>query len=173
MSAPTAPGFRLYLLRHAKAGWALPGQKDFDRTLGDVGFVEAKIVAEMAADLGFAPALILSSPAVRCRQTAEAFRRAMGEGPEIRYIDTLYTGADDTYRDIITSQCSLASLMVVGHNPVIEEILREILGEQAAAIPYGYPPGALAVIDFHDRPQSGILLPGKLVAWLDPECHVR
>jgi len=173
MSAPPAPGFRLYLLRHAKAGWALPGQKDFDRTLDDTGFAEAGMVAEMAADRGLAPGLILSSPAVRCRQTAEVFRRAMGEGLDIRYIDALYTGADDTYRDIITSQGSLASLMVVGHNPVIEEIVREILGEQAAAIPYGYPPGALAVIDFHDRPQAGILPPGKLVAWLDPECHVR
>ncbi|WP_349434560.1 histidine phosphatase family protein [Pararhizobium sp. A13] len=173
MSAPPAPGFRLYLLRHAKAGWALPGQKDFDRTLGDAGLVEAEIVAEMAADRGFAPELILTSTAVRCLQTAEAFRRAMGENLDIRDIDALYEGAADSYREIITGQGSLASLMVVGHNPAIEEILREILGERVAAetIPYGYPPGALAVIDFHDRPQAGILPPARLVAWLDPECH--
>jgi phosphohistidine phosphatase len=174
MHAPPAPGFRLYLLRHAKAGWALPGQKDFDRTLDGTGFAEAGIIAEMAAERDFAPELILSSPAVRCRQTAEAFRGAMGKDLKISYNDALYTGAEDTYRDIIIGQSTaVASLLVVGHNPVIEEILREVLGEQAAAIPYGYPPGALAVIDFRERPQAGSLPPGKLVAWLDPECHVR
>lgn len=174
MPAQPAPGFRLYLLRHAKAGWALPGQKDFDRTLDDTGFAAAKMTGEMAADRGFAPELILSSPAVRCRQTAEAFRRAVGEDLNIRYSDALYTGAEDAYRDVIIGQSTaVASLLVVGHNPVIEEILREVLGEQAAAIPYGYPPGALAVIDFRQHPQAGILPPGKLLAWLDPECHVR
>jgi phosphohistidine phosphatase len=125
----------------------------------------------MAAERGFVPEVLLSSPAVRCRQTAEAFRCATGEDRTIRYIDDLYTGAEDAYRDIILGQSGAASLMVVGHNPVIEEILRDVLGEQAAAIPYGYPPGALAVIDFPDRPQAGILPPGKLAAWLDPACH--
>ncbi|MBB5534748.1 SixA phosphatase family protein [Rhizobium giardinii] len=171
MPTPPAPAFRLYLLRHAKAGWALPGQKDFDRSLDDTGFAAAKMIGEMAAERGFVPEVLLSSPAVRCRQTAEAFRCAMGEDRTIRYIDALYTGAEDAYRDIILGQSGAASLMVVGHNPVIEEILREVLGEQAAAIPYGYPPGALAVIDFPDRPQAGILPPGKLAAWLDPACH--
>lgn len=171
MPTPPAPAFRLYLLRHAKAGWALPGQKDLDRSLDDTGFAAAKMIGEMAAERGFVPEVLLSSPAVRCRQTAEAFRRAMGDDRTIRYIDALYTGAEDAYRDIILGQSDAASLMVVGHNPVIEEILREVLGEQAAAIPYGYPPGALAVIDFPDRPQSGILPPGKLAEWLDPACH--
>ena len=171
MPTPPAPAFRLYLLRHAKAGWALPGQKDFDRSLDDTGFAAAKMTGEMAAERGFVPEVLLSSPAVRCRQTAEAFRCATVEDRTIRYIDDLYTGAEDAYRDIILGQSGAASLMVVGHNPVIEEILRDVLGEQAAAIPYGYPPGALAVIDFPDRPQAGILPPGKLAAWLDPACH--
>ena len=176
MPAASAPVFRLYLLRHAKAAWALPGQKDFDRTLDDTGFADAEIVADMAADQGLRPNLVLCSTAVRCRQTADAFRRAMTEDLDIRYIDGLYAGGANVYRDIISSQDpTLSALMVVGHNPVIEEILREILGEEAAikAAPAGYPAGALAVIDFDTRPSDGILPLGTLTAWLDPDSHSR
>lgn len=172
MPAAPAPVFRLYLLRHAKAGWALPGQKDFDRTLDDTGFADAEIVADMAADQGLRPDLVLCSSAVRCRQTADALRRAMTEDLEIRYIDGLYVGGENVYRDIIGSQDpTLSALMVVGHNPVIEDILREILGEDTAGdvIPAGYPPGALAAIDFDMRPSGGVLPRGRLTAWLDPD----
>lgn len=171
MPPAPAPVFRLYLLRHAKAAWALPGQKDFDRTLDETGFADAEIVADMAADRGLVPDLVLCSTAVRCRQTAEPLRRAMAEDLDIVYIDALYSGAADVYRDIISGQDdTLSSMMVVGHNPVIEEILREILGaeETVSTIASGYPPGALAVIDFDTRPSDGALPPGKLTAWLDP-----
>ena len=176
MPAAPAPVFRLFLLRHAKAAWALPGQKDFDRALDDTGFADAEIVADMAADQGLRPDLILCSTAVRCRQTADAFRRAMTEDLDIRYVDELYAGGASVYRDIIGSQDSgLSALMVVGHNPVIEEILRDILGEEAAikAAPGGYPAGALAVIDFDTRPCDGILPLGTLTAWLDPDRYSR
>jgi phosphohistidine phosphatase len=174
MPAASAPVFRLYLLRHAKAAWALPGQKDFDRTLDDTGFADAEILADMAADQGLRPDLVLCSTAVRCRQTSDALRRAMTEDLDIRYVDGLYAGGANVYRDIIGSQDpSLSAIMVVGHNPVIEEILREILNEEAAmkAVPAGYPPGALAAIDFDTRPSDGILPLGTLTAWLDPDSH--
>ena len=175
MSAAPAPVFRLLLLRHARAGWALPGQTDFDRTLDDIGFAAAEIVANLAADRGFMPDLVLCSTAVRCRQTAEAFRRAMQEDLDIRHVDALYAGTADVYRDIIASQDTmLSSLMVVGHNPVIEEILRESIGEQSAsgAIPAGYPHGALAVIDLQARPSAEALPQGTLVAMIMPDGHI-
>ncbi|TIX99998.1 MAG: histidine phosphatase family protein, partial [Mesorhizobium sp.] len=33
---------KLYLLRHAKAGWALPGMRDFDRPLDASGIADAE-----------------------------------------------------------------------------------------------------------------------------------
>ncbi|RUX92559.1 histidine phosphatase family protein, partial [Mesorhizobium sp. M7A.F.Ca.CA.004.04.1.1] len=35
---------RLYLLRHAKAGWALPGMRDFDRPLDASGRSDAEMM---------------------------------------------------------------------------------------------------------------------------------
>ena len=72
-SAPKA--LRLYLLRHARSGWALPGQRDFDRSLDEVGYIDAERLAQTAADQGIRPDRILCSTAVRCRETAEPFFR--------------------------------------------------------------------------------------------------
>ena len=167
------PVFRLYLMRHARAGWALPGQTDFDRTLEDTGFAEAEIVADTAADRRLVPDLVLSSTAVRCRQTAEAFRRAMKEDLEIRFVDSLYAGTATVYADLVRANSALSSIMLVGHNPVIEEILFDILGAHATAeiIPTGFPPGALAVIDFAAPPADDLAERGVLAAWITPDAR--
>lgn len=176
MSAVYAPVFRLFLLRHAKAAFPLPGQGDFDRTLDDTGFAAAELVADIAADRGFIPDLVLCSSAIRCRQTADAFRRSVGEDLHIRHVDALYSGTADVYRDIMAAQDpTIASLMVVGHNPVIEEVLGESVGEQCAreAIPLGYPPGALAVIDFGERLEADVWPLGRISAFITPDGELR
>ena len=158
--------FRLYLLRHARASWAQPGQTDFQRTLDDIGYADAEILADKAADKGFVPALVLCSTAERCRQTIEPFRRAVSEELDIRFLDTLYTGAYEEYLTLISSNSDVASLMIVGHNPSIQEAFFALVGAAAAenAAPQGFQPGMLAVIDF-DKPEDATAVrDGKLVA---------
>jgi len=150
MTTITPPPSRIYLLRHAKSGWAEPGQHDFDRTLDDQGFAEAEVVADKAADLNYRPDLLISSTAVRCRQTAEAIRRAISETIEPVYIDELYNGSLATYLAVIEGQKDSGSVMLVGHNPTMEEVLEALIGadRMVAAIPGGYPPAGLAVLDY-------------------------
>jgi phosphohistidine phosphatase len=160
------PAFRLYLLRHARAGWAEPGQSDFDRTLNDEGFAEAEVIAEEAADQGYKPELVISSTAVRCRQTAEPFRRTMGEELEIQYVDSLYSGSVDTYAELVFAARQEKSVMLVGHNPMIEEFFHRLIDKAIAdtATPFGYPTAGLAILDFDVRPTdldySGACLAG-------------
>ena len=146
-SAPKA--LRLYLLRHARSGWALPGQRDFDRALDEVGYVDAERLAQMAADRGIRPERILCSTAVRCRETAEPFFRTVSEDLDIRYIDALYSGPATVYFDLIDAHRHLNSLMLVGHNPMIEQLLHRLIGDDAAreAFAYGYPPAGLSILD--------------------------
>ncbi|MGZ2440896.1 phosphohistidine phosphatase [Sinorhizobium medicae] len=158
MQESVVPAFRLLLLRHARSGWALPGQRDFERALDDVGFAEAELTAQSAADHGFRPDLILCSTAVRCRQTAEPLYRALGEDIDIRYLDPLYTGPASVYADLVAANASRSSsLMLIGHNPMMEELFHRVLGEERAeaALAGGYPPAALAVIDFTAKPGAG------------------
>jgi phosphohistidine phosphatase len=148
------PAFRLYILRHARAAWAQPGQSDFDRALDDDGFAEAEVIAEEAADQGYKPALIISSTAVRCRQTAEPFHRTVSQELAIDYVDSLYSGTIDTYAELAFANRAETSVMIVGHNPMIEEFFHRLVGKGIAetAVPFGFPTAGLAILDFDERP---------------------
>lgn len=160
--------FRLYLLRHARSSWAQPGQTDFERTLDDVGYGDAEIVANMAADRGFVPERVLCSTATRCRQTVEPFLRAADEDLDVRFMDTLYTGTVETYRTAIAGNGDVSALMIVGHNPAVQELFFSILDAETAqrAAPHGYQPGTLAAIDFDAVPTIEEPREGRLFALL-------
>ncbi|WP_075288956.1 SixA phosphatase family protein [Pararhizobium arenae] len=160
--------FRLYLLRHARASWAQPGQTDFERTLDDVGYADAEIMANTATDQGFRPDLVLCSTAARCRQTIEPFQRAAGQDLEIRFLDTLYTGDMETYRALIAANGDVGSLMLVGHNPSIQDVFYSLTSRTTSenAAPHGFLPGMLAVIDFTAFSQVTTGPPGILTALL-------
>ena len=170
MASLGIPAFRLYLLRHARAAWALPGQSDFDRVLDDNGYAEAEVIAEEAADQGYRPDLVLCSPAARCRQTAEPFRRTIGEELAIDYIDQLYSGGVDTYAEIAFAARPQTAVMIVGHNPMIEEFLHRLVGKEIAeaAAPFGYPTAGFAILDFDERPTEARQTPACLTGFVTP-----
>jgi phosphohistidine phosphatase len=143
------PPSRIYLLRHAEAAQAQPGERDFDRALNDNGFSQAEIVADKAADKGYRPDLVIASTALRCRQTTDAFKRAIGATTEVQYVDGLYDGAQSTYLEILSSQVGDASIMLVGHNPIISQVLETLIGHGAMqkSLPGGFPTAGFAVLD--------------------------
>jgi phosphohistidine phosphatase len=149
MTSISPPPSRIYLLRHAEARQAEPGQKDFDRPLTDRGYAAAEIVADEVADKGYKPDLIISSTALRCRQTADAMRRVVSPSTEFRFVDALYNGTPDIYLSLIASQTDRESVMLVAHNPIIELTLASLIGHEALAdaLPRGFPTAGLAVID--------------------------
>jgi phosphohistidine phosphatase len=140
---------RIYLLRHAEAAWAQPGERDFDRQLTGKGYGDAEIIADRATDKGYRPDLIVSSTARRCRETAQALHRAMGLSLEIVYIDELYNATPDVYLEVIQTQ-QTSSVMLVGHNPTIEQTLEALIGHEALlrGVPDGFPAAGLAALDF-------------------------
>lgn len=142
------PPPRIILMRHAQSGWALPGQTDFERSLDDTGLAEAAAVSERAADGGYRPDLVLCSTALRCRQTAVAFLAAFSEPPEVVYSDDLYNAPPDAYFDLIGQYADREAIMLIGHNPAMEEMLESLAGVRAAAeaVPDGYPTAGFAVL---------------------------
>jgi len=149
MTSVSPPPSRIYLLRHAEARQAAPGQKDFDRPLSDNGYAAAEIVADKAADKGYKPDLIISSTALRCRQTAAAMRSVVAPSTELRFADALYNGSPKIYLSLISEQTDRDSVMLVAHNPIIELTLASLIGREAFAdaLPHGFPTAGLAVID--------------------------
>lgn len=153
---------RLYLLRHAHAGFAETGQRDFDRRLDDKGEREARFMAETMAREGWTPEVLVSSSATRCRQTSAAVLERLGDGTAAEIDGTLYEGSLQTYLGIVNARRE-QSMMLVGHNPVIEEMFWQLAGEAAARdhLHSFYPTAGLAVLD---RAENG----WRLAAMVSP-----
>lgn len=156
---------RLYLLRHAKARWAEPGVRDYDRPLHPSGDEDAEEMGREMQRSGFIPDLVLCSGAKRARDTWKAVARSI-EVNDVGYSDALYSSDAAGYLDIIREAKSDGSILIVGHNPMMEDLaigLARDGNEQAmAAARRGFPACGLAILRFPDSlsriaPEDGFL----------------
>lgn len=145
---------RIYLLRHAKAGWARPGQKDFDRALEGIGIDHATRLGTELRARNLLPDKVVSSSSMRTRQTVEAL--TLGN-VEIEYLDALYEASPVETLEIIKGQNTDSGLMIVGHNPVMEDLATALVenAESHPELQSGFPTCGLAVISF-DEPLDQI-----------------
>lgn len=142
----------LYLLRHAKSGKDNPRLADIDRPLNERGRYEAQAVADHMAAHRQQPAHIICSSAQRTRETLMPILQVLRANATIDLTRRLYDVGADALLDVIREQAELASLMLVGHNPGLEELARrlpssgdpQLLGKLGAM----FPPASLAVIEF-------------------------
>jgi phosphohistidine phosphatase len=116
---------RLLILRHAKAKRGPDHPIDYERPLAKRGKEDAKRMGAELLDRGLAPDLIISSPARRARQTARRLAKAAElDRDAIEYQDSLYFEGTTAILDVISQLGGDARvLMVVGHNPTLEELL--------------------------------------------------
>ncbi|WP_114390461.1 SixA phosphatase family protein [Notoacmeibacter marinus] len=143
---------RLYLLRHAVAAWPQPGMKDFDRPLEPAGLVDAKRLGGVMKDRQLLPDRVLCSTALRARQTWAELAEGLGMSADrATYLDELYHSDIGTYSDLITDAAGNGSLLVVGHNPMMEDVAIALSAEGEAearrALRAGFAACGLAVID--------------------------
>jgi len=162
---------RLYLLRHARAGWAMPGVRDFDRALDEVGVADAHTTGIAMAGAGYVPDLTLCSNARRARETLEGIAGHTDIG-RVLFFDQLYTEDATGYLALIRDHGGFGSLLVIGHNPMMEDLAMAIAGdgepEAREALASGFPTCGLAVTRFHhglDKMEPGT---GYLEAFLTP-----
>jgi phosphohistidine phosphatase len=119
----------LLVLRHAKAepGEGIP---DDQRELTHRGRKAAIRMGERARNEGLLPERILSSSSVRTRQTVELFVEASDCEASVEYLPTLYLAPPRAYIEAVVKHAAGATrVMVVGHNPGAEDLVRELTGE--------------------------------------------
>jgi phosphohistidine phosphatase len=128
---------RLYLVRH---GEAASGEPDHERRLTAAGREQARRVGEQLADSDPRPDVVLHSPLVRARETAELIAAPLGIQPEPD--DRLAPGATaDGVRAAAAGRGE--AVVVVGHQPDCGEIAAELTGGTEPA----FPAGGMVVID--------------------------
>ncbi|CAM5375822.1 phosphohistidine phosphatase [Aquamicrobium terrae] len=162
---------RLFLLRHAKAGWAQPGMRDFDRALEPSGAADAEAMGEAMRTHGYVPDLTLCSTAARARQTLEGVAGRADTG-RVVFLEELYSEDAAGYLAIIRTHGSAGSLLVIGHNPMMEDLAVEMSGrgeeEAKAQLRHGFPASGLAVIGFEGGIAAAAPGTGRLEAFLRP-----
>jgi phosphohistidine phosphatase len=114
----------LMLLRHAKSSWKDTSLSDFERPLNERGRKAAETIGRYIRKNGLEPELVLSSPAVRARETIGIVVKAARLQAELRYDERIYE-ADSLRLTEVVSQVDedFTSVMIVGHNPGMEELL--------------------------------------------------
>ena len=116
----------LYIMRHAKSDWSGPQISDFDRPINKRGTRNAIRIGGWMNENNHIPQKIISSPALRAKETIELVTEQISKFnlEDLTYEDELYlAGFTQLIEFINTFKDKVQSLMLVGHNPGIENLV--------------------------------------------------
>ncbi len=125
---------QLIVLRHGDAENG-SGIEDFDRALALRGYAEVELVANWLLRETYVPDLILGSSAERAVATAfHAGRIFELDETEITFDQSLYLATKAILLDLISKLPEEASrVMIVGHNPGLEDLVSSVGGYDSFA----------------------------------------
>lgn len=160
-----AAAYELYLVRHGVAeerGDAWPD--DSKRPLSEDGMTRLRKASRALARLGISIDVVLTSPLMRTRQTAEIFGAAFTPHPAIANLDAL--APDGSATSVIAEldrHSKRKRIALIGHEPGIGELAARLLGSRHAM---EFKKGAICRIDVDALPPKG---PGTLRWFLSPK----
>jgi phosphohistidine phosphatase len=133
----------LLIMRHAKSSWDDSGLHDHDRPLSKRGKLNAPRMGRLLRELDLVPDLILTSSARRAHDTAEAVADQSGYEGVIQVEEELYAAPPEAYLETLAAADDrYERILVIGHNPGLEELLEMMSGEQESL-----PTAAIARVD--------------------------
>jgi phosphohistidine phosphatase len=156
--------YELYLIRHGLAeerGNVWPD--DAKRPLTEDGMSSMRKEARGLAHLGVSLEVVLSSPLVRARQTAELVSGGLDPRPPIVNVDSL--APDGSYQALVADlekHARKSRIALVGHEPAIGELAARLIGSRHS---FEFKKGAVCRIDLEELPSG----PGNLRWFLTPK----
>ncbi|MFO7849547.1 MAG: histidine phosphatase family protein [Spirochaetia bacterium] len=127
---------RIYILRHGKTEKSTEDKPDYERALLDAGREESRQIGLKMKNAGIMPEEIISSAAKRALETARLCIESWSFEKDIEASEALYTASAQDYIEIIrTLPEALNSVMLVGHNPTIEEFNEVLSGNYIVVKP--------------------------------------
>lgn len=119
------------ILRHAKAGMptAKLGAADHERPLDERGLGDAPRMGRLLRQEGLVPDWVVSSSAVRARETARLAMEACDYAKEMEVTEALYHAPPAKIAALLSElPDEVERVLVVGHNPGLEEWVYEVTG---------------------------------------------
>ena len=111
-------------MRHGKSAWETGAKSDFERPLAPRGERDTPRIARWLRSQVKGPFHIVSSPALRARQTAVLVAKELGVDPdEVDWRRDIY---DATVQELLSMLAATVSpnetTVLIGHNPGLEEL---------------------------------------------------
>ncbi|PZQ22169.1 MAG: histidine phosphatase family protein [Sphingopyxis macrogoltabida] len=123
----------LTILRHAKSGWDVQVERDFDRPINARGRRGAELIGQYAKRHDMPVDRIVASPAVRVTETLDIFQPAAGlDTIEPVWDRRIYLASAATLIDVLRDTGGdAAHLLIAGHNPGLEDLILMLVPETA------------------------------------------
>lgn len=127
----------LTLVRHAKSSWKDQELADFDRPLNKRGKHDLPLLCERLLQASIQPDFLLFSTALRTKVTAEMIiKRLKLPNSSCLPCDEIYESSPTTLRQVIAqTPAKVERLMVVGHNPGLQQLGEDLLGQSLPHFP--------------------------------------
>ncbi len=117
--------------------------RDFDRTLTAEGRADALLVGRFLRRANLTPGRVVCSPAARAHETAAHLIEAAELDAPLLFDERIYEASVARLIEVVSEAGDDAGvLLVVGHNPGLQELLERLTGQSA-----GMAPATLARID--------------------------
>ncbi len=122
---------RLLIMRHAKSDWTSDVDSDFERPLNQRGQSDVPRIAAWLKGKNILPDRIISSPAMRAKETTKILCSELGLGEKIiHWQQVLYGAGFRECLEIINKNNNKAdTLLLVSHNPTLDELVSYLSSE--------------------------------------------
>lgn len=126
----------LFIVRHGQAEDSGPTGNDGGRRLTEKGQRQSAAVGRVLASLDLVPDLVLSSPLIRARQTAESLIATSGMAGGVVVQEWLGLGMKPTtvMAELAALPDEIRRVVIVGHEPSFSSMISWLLGAEV-----GYP----------------------------------
>lgn len=153
----------LFVLRHGKSDWHAGASSDHERPLADRGVAAAELIGRFLSQRDQVPAKVISSTAVRARDTANLAMKAGEWKCAVSYTDSLYGASVAAVLEVLAAEDdALPSILLVGHQPTWSELIASLTGGTSVRL----PTAALARIDFEVDRWEEVDSGGGTLRWL-------
>ncbi|HSM23786.1 MAG TPA: histidine phosphatase family protein [Anaerolineaceae bacterium] len=127
----------LLVMRHAKSSWKDQEIPDHDRPLKKRGRKDIVNMAKILKKKGLVPDHIISSTAVRAKDTASLMIEKLNYKGKIELVEEFYMAEPEAYIEHIAKvPKNVDTLLIIGHNPGLEGLVMT-LGDKINSLPTG------------------------------------
>ncbi|MBF0163363.1 MAG: histidine phosphatase family protein [Magnetococcales bacterium] len=125
---------QLIIMRHAKSAWDTDAVSDFERPLAKRGLQDAPRMGQWLSDHGLIPDSIVSSPALRAKQTILEVCKVLDiKKKAVLWDARIYGAGTEELLEVLAElpkQTEIA--MIVGHNPGLEMLFEYLVNHDMA-----------------------------------------